>query len=74
MSPAEPKSENISVPNTGAAIAPTAPVTAAAPAAITQPTAATLPKDNQAPGPKAGTKKHRSKPKPDDWITSIFGQ
>jgi len=59
------------------ALAPAAPVTDATPEATTQlpPKPSTLPKDKQASKTKAAAaKKAQSKPKPDDWITSIFGQ
>ena len=75
--PEEPNSKVAPAPSAEPALAPAAPVTDATPEATTQlpPKASTLPKDKQASKTKAAAaKKAQSKPKPDDWITSIFGQ
>ena len=75
--PEEPNSKVAPAPSAEPALAPAAPVTEATPEATTQlpSKASTLPKDKQASKTKAvAAKKARSKPKPDDWITSIFGQ
>jgi hypothetical protein len=75
--PEEPNPKAVGAPNAEVVVAPAAPVTDAAPGATTQlpPKATTLLKDKQTPQAKSDSaKKARSKPKPDDWFTTIFGQ
>jgi CHAT domain-containing protein/tetratricopeptide (TPR) repeat protein len=75
IAPAKANSQDFPEPKVGAVITPTAPATGAVPATTTQPapTEATPPKDKQAFGSKADTKKARTKPKSGDWFTGIFG-